>query len=464
MKRQVYVLNPKELTPETIAVTFAKTSRSPQTFREIAQGLTDEKSSEFHEKWVVGYGHSSVAEHAVLHVAFENVSRLAVEAIESCRLASYTEKSTRYQKWDLTDYHTPAELQDSPHLQLYTQTIQALFQTYHECLAVCDAWLEKNAPWKPGEEATSRSRRLRVEAIDSCRFLLPSAALANVGMTVNARVLEGAISKFLSHPLEEVREVGNEVKIVSQLEVPTLVKYAAPSRYLQEITTLFSSTPANNPSSDCQLWDYDEKAVDKMLAASLFRFAAIPLQQAQEQIAALQPAERKAMLDEILAGVQPYELPIRETEHMNFTFELIMDQGAYYEFKRHRMMSLTAQDLTADLGFTTPRMIAEAGCRPAYTQAMELAKQTWKTIYADLPHVAAYCVPNGFNRRMLASINYRSLFHLIRLRTKANAHYSIRKVGLKMAESVSQVLTELGPYLTPVTGETWQSIDESYFA
>jgi len=79
--RQIYLLSPKELSPETIAVAFAKTSRSPQTFREIAAGLTDEQSAQFHEKWVVGYGHASVAEHAVLHLAIENVSRLAVESI-----------------------------------------------------------------------------------------------------------------------------------------------------------------------------------------------------------------------------------------------------------------------------------------------------------------------------------------------------------------------------------------------
>jgi len=109
---KIYLLDPKKLTPETIAVTFAKTSRSPQSFQEIASELTEEKSAEFHEKWVVGYGHASVAEHAVLHFAVENVSRLAVETLESCRLASYTEKSTRYQKWDQTSYHIPQELQD----------------------------------------------------------------------------------------------------------------------------------------------------------------------------------------------------------------------------------------------------------------------------------------------------------------------------------------------------------------
>jgi len=98
-ERQIYLLDPRQLPPETIAVTFAKTSRSPESFRQIAAELTDQKSSEFNEKWVVGYGHSSVAEHAILHIAAENVSRLAVECIESNRLASYTEKSTRYQTW-----------------------------------------------------------------------------------------------------------------------------------------------------------------------------------------------------------------------------------------------------------------------------------------------------------------------------------------------------------------------------
>src|SRR5574342_535840 len=97
--RDIYLLSPKQFSPETIAVAFAKTSRSPESFREIATGLTDEKSAEFHERWVVGYGHASVAEHAVLHLAFENISRLAIECLESNRLASYTEKSTRYQKW-----------------------------------------------------------------------------------------------------------------------------------------------------------------------------------------------------------------------------------------------------------------------------------------------------------------------------------------------------------------------------
>ena len=108
-KRDIYLLSPKQLSPETIAVAFAKTSRAPESFRDIAAELSDEKSAQFHEKWVVGYGHASVAEHAVLHLAIENVSRVAIESIETNHLASNTEKSTRYQKWDPENFHNDRE-------------------------------------------------------------------------------------------------------------------------------------------------------------------------------------------------------------------------------------------------------------------------------------------------------------------------------------------------------------------
>src|SRR5512141_2635617 len=128
--RDIYLLNPKELSPEVIAVAFAKTSRSPESFREIAAGLTDEKSAEFHEKWVVGYGHASVAEHAVLHIALENISRLAIESVESNRLASYTEKSTRYQIFASDGFYVPQAIASSPHAGRYVDTCRALMQAY----------------------------------------------------------------------------------------------------------------------------------------------------------------------------------------------------------------------------------------------------------------------------------------------------------------------------------------------
>ncbi|NLW73271.1 MAG: FAD-dependent thymidylate synthase, partial [Chloroflexi bacterium] len=144
--RRIYRLSPSQFSAETIAVTFAKTSRSPEPFDVIASELNEEASSKFSEKWIVGYGHSSVAEHAVLHLALENVSRLAIETIEGNRLASYTEKSTRYQEWDPKAYVVPPELEGSEFLGEYLEVIDDLFATYARSLEALKSWSEANTP------------------------------------------------------------------------------------------------------------------------------------------------------------------------------------------------------------------------------------------------------------------------------------------------------------------------------
>ena len=152
-----------------------------------------------------GYGHASVAEHAVLHVAFENVSRLAIECLESNRLASYTEKSTRYQKWESDDFHSPAELRDHALLDEFTRVCRLLFRTSATPSIRCGTWSCERTTRRENESAEALDRRVRSQYVDVCRFLLPAAALANVGMTANARVLENALRKLLSHELQEVQ-------------------------------------------------------------------------------------------------------------------------------------------------------------------------------------------------------------------------------------------------------------------
>jgi thymidylate synthase ThyX len=161
-EREIYLLSPRSLSPETIAVAFAKTSRSPESFRAIAAELSDEKSAQFHEKWVVGYGHASVAEHAVLHIAFENVSRLAIESIEGNRLASYTEKSTRYQKWDSDNFTIPPELDGHPYCDEYVKTLRFLFKTYLESLEPVRNLIMERFPRREEEKEDVWERRIEV--------------------------------------------------------------------------------------------------------------------------------------------------------------------------------------------------------------------------------------------------------------------------------------------------------------
>ena len=465
--REIYLLSPRALSPETIAVAFAKTSRSPESFRDIAAELSDEKSAQFHEKWVVGYGHASVAEHAILHIAFENVSRIAIESIESNRLASYTEKSTRYQRWGQDDFTIPPELENHPLRAEFVDTIRLLFKAYADSLDPVRTLIFERFPRRENEKDEAWDRRIRSKYVDVCRFLLPAAALANVGMTANARVIENTIRKMLSHELAEVREIGAQVKEVSKAETPTLVKYADAVPYLSETISDFSnrlSSIENRKSEDwCNLIDYDRDGEKKVLAAALYRFGEMAYADALAHVQSLSEEAEEKLAESLLGKLGKFDVPLRELEYSTYTFDLIMDQGAYAEFKRHRMMTQTPQRLTTRLGYATPLLIREAGFQSEYEAAMESASKMFEKLYQFSPAVAQYVVPNGFNRRVLAQFNLREAYAFCQLRSAANAHFSIRRVAQKIYEELARVHPLLTKYMK-LHEETWQGVEEGHFA
>lgn len=465
-KREIYLLSPRVLSPETIAVAFAKTSRSPESFRDIAAELSDEKSAQFHEKWVVGYGHASVAEHAVLHIAFENVSRLAIESIEGNRLASYTEKSTRYQKWGSDYFFIPSELDGNPLRNEYVDTIRLLFRTYAESLDPVRTLVLERFPRRENEKDEAWDRRIRSKYVDVCRFLLPAASLANVGMTANARVLESTIRKMLSHELTEVREIGEKVKEVAKAETPTLVKYADAVPYLSETISELNNQKREIEHQDsedwCTLIGYDKDGEYKILAAALYRFSEMSYADALNYVKGLNGVELEELAKSLLGRLSKFDVPLRELEYSTYTFDLIMDQGAYAEFKRHRMMTQTPQRLSARLGYATPRLITESGFGSQYDAAMQSASQLFEKLYAVGPAVAQYVVPNGFNRRVLAEFNLREAFAFCQLRSAANAHFSIRRISQRVYEEICQVHPVLAKYMK-LHDETWKGVEENYF-
>ncbi len=467
--RRVYLLSPQDLRPETIAVTFAKTSRSPKPFDEIAAELSDDRAAEFHEKWVVGYGHASVAEHAVLHIALENVSRLAVETIEGNRLASYTEKSTRYQQWDADAYFLPEEIKGSRFKNAYLQACQSLFQAYAETLPVIETWLGETLPREAGESEKSFSRRVHSAAADVGRFLLPASSLANVGMTINARSLEYAICKMLSSSLSEVRAIGEQLREVGRQEAPTLIKYAHCNDYLVAVREKLGGFQLAGEiglkPKDFTLMDWDEKGQEKILAGILFRFGAVEnFEAALVYVDSLSLDQKKNLAAEIMTGRKWFDQPLREFELANMTFEVLMDQGAFFEFKRHRMMTQTVGPLKTELGFAIPAAVEKAGCLETYQYAMQNAAEMYSRLAAWNQDAASYIVPNGFNRRLLFSLNLREAFHLCRLRAAHNAHFSIRRIALKIAETIAAIYPVLGPYLDIPHDQTSQDLSETFFS
>lgn len=446
---RIYHLN--DIEPEIRAVTFAKCSRSPLAFDEIAKELTAEKASEFHEKWVVGYGHSSVAEHAVLSLALENVSILATKIIEDNRLASYTEKSSRYQIFDHDKLYKPKKLMESTHRETFENAINKLMSTY---LQIAPAM--KNFLTPRTDQAALKGR-----ICDNIRYLLPVATTTNLGMTINARNLEHAICKMLSHPLDEAREIGIELKKIGSTVCPTLIKYADRNKYLaetptdmeKEVKTIFGDAPSSSAgrqtekSDDVELVEYDKNAVEKILAAILYRFSNYPYKQAMERAKLLTMEHRENLLEKLHDKMEKFDWPLRELEHVYYTFDITMDYGAFRDVQRHRICTQTNQLLTADLGFSTPPEIVEAGLQKEYLEAVTIAEAAWRKIAPDFPEEAQYVLPLACRKRTLITANLREMHHFIKLRSGKLGHFSYRKIAQKCFEKIKAVHPELAQYI-----------------
>ncbi len=422
------------LTEEELAVVFAMTSRRPEPFVEIAQQVNTQKAADFHERWVLGYGHASVAEHAVLHMAVEDISRLACDTLEDNRLASYTEKSSRYQVLPRYAYHVPDELPlHSKARRTYVETCDHLLQTYHDFMTQASIYLPEEMPRRETETEAGYSQRLRRVVTDNCRFLLPAATLTNVGVTANARTIEHLIQKLMSSDLLEERRLGTEFRHRSRQITPTLVKYADRNPYMERVRerqlhagVQLKGEPEDTPA-EVTLEHHDPDGEAKLVTALLFRSARIPYRQVWERVQQMRPARRLGVVADTLAQMGPHDTPPREFEVVDFTFGLTMDYGAYREFKRHRMQTYIPQPLTVDNGYVVPPLIQRAGLEGQFKEAMGRAGDAFHGLATRHRPVAQYLVTHAHKRRVLSKMNLRECYHLFQLRTQTQAHFSIRE-------------------------------------
>jgi thymidylate synthase ThyX len=158
-----------------------------------------------------------------------------------------------------------------------------------------------------------------------------------------------------------------------------------------------------------------------------------------------------------------HDVPLRELEYCTYTFDLVMDQGAYAEFKRHRMMTQTAQKLGTRLGYAVPQLIVEAGMRPQYEAAMQSAAEVYEKLFPFNPDVAQYVVPNGYKRRVLARFNLREAYAFCQLRAAPNAHFSIRRIARQIHDAIRQVHPRLAAYMR-LPEESADGLLGKYFA
>jgi len=462
------------LPEEVIAVLFAYYSRSRDDLRtnltrlladqelDVGEGaatypsfgLATEKARAFHEKWVVGYGHASVAEHAVVHLAIENVSIVASKVIEDLRLGSYTEKSTRYVVFDKTSFVQLPELEGKL-AETYRKSAENLFATYRELMPKVMEAVRRRAPRPPGMTDGAYAAIVKAQACDLLRGLLPAGTRTNLGLTANARALEGLLTKMMSSPLSEVRGIAEAMHKAAQTVTPTLLKYAAKNEYkatLRETVSAkmryvydpgpWDASVTTVTGTPVRLVRHDKDALERIVLALAYEGSepGVHARAVSEAMKVASQAELEGIVRASLTRRGQHDAAPRAFEATGMTFEIMLDYGAYRDLQRHRMLLPSTQRLTWRLGFDASTDLAELELHEPYMRAMVEAGEAWELIEREMPLEAQYAVPLGFRVRTLWTLDLRELFHVIELRSSKQGHASYRRIAQGLYRAAIAVL------------------------
>lgn len=454
LDRNVYTIF--NLPEEVIAVIFAYVSRSSASFRDNLRKLLEdeelavdqyhtsfatafsEKAAKFHEKWVIGYGHSSVAEHAVAHIGIEKISRLASAELELANsFNSFTEYSQRYQRPKRGDYYIPPELEENPQLKReYLSLQEKAFDCYEQLMEKLYPYLLQTLPKEDRE--SDRRFQLRAEkiAFEDARYVLTLATYTNLGMTGNGRALRDTIVRLLSSPYTEAQRLAKEMEREISKAIPTLLKYVRPNEYLLSTRKQLEQNPlpvvsdfrkTNGPVARfTQMPDYDQ-ALTQLTSHLLVRYQNLPWEVANHRAMGMNRQEKEKWAEQALKHLRFFDHPIDETMHLFYHMEMKISEANWHQLLRHnRRTYFSYGSPTIDLGITIPPNIEKAGLRPVMEDFLETAETVYRKVADWNPQIASYCVTNAHLRQITASANLWELYHLINLRTSPEAQWDIR--------------------------------------
>ena len=198
--------------PEVLAYAMAKYSRSSLSMRESLSEISAQRAEQFLNTFYFQYGHRSIADLAHIAFAVERLSLLAAIVLVDEQRWDGQERSTRYQNFLKSGWYFPNFGADSASATLYAETIGNLFVVYQRTTAAVLEALRRRIPCPEAMKPEAYERTLKARAFDVARYLLPLATNTSLGQIVNARTLETQVSRLLSHPVAEVRDLGLKLR------------------------------------------------------------------------------------------------------------------------------------------------------------------------------------------------------------------------------------------------------------
>ena len=487
--------------PEVLAYAMAKYSRSALSMRQSLTEISSQRAEQFLNTFYFQYGHRSIADLAHVAFAIERLSLLAAIVLVDEQRWDGQERSTRYQNFQKSGWYLPDFGSADEARSTYTKTIENLFASYIETSAAVHEALKSRVPCPPEMKIEAWDRTLKARAFDVARYVLPLATNTSLGQIVNARTLETQVSRLLSHPAAEIRDLGTKLReaatgpawnlaaaanadlqarisslspelaveseplLVREVRTaPTLVKYAQPNPYEQltrsELKQAAAEVLCNLPIAPAPLVDLVERteSLEIELAATLLYSASHhSYRQIRDIVAALSASRINELIELGLKHRGRHDEALRAFHAgAALRFDILMDIGGFRDMHRHRRVTQIIQDFTHLHGYETPEFgdaagLAEAGILAQYHAQMEAALDASRQIAAseapEAQQSALYVLPLATRIRSLFKMDFAEAQYISELRSGPAGHFSYRKVAWEMYLALERQHPALAKYI-----------------
>jgi thymidylate synthase ThyX len=487
---EVYAIHGAD--PEVLAYAMAKYSRSSLSMKESLREISSQRAEQFLNTFYFQYGHRSIADLAHVAFAIERLSLLAAIILVDEQRWDGQERSTRYQNFRKSGWYLP-DFSANPASRLpFTDAIEALFAEYHSSTETVLEYLKSRTPRPAEMKEEAYTRTLRARAFDVSRYLLPLATNTSLGQIVNARTLETQISRLLSDPHQEVRDLGERLRDAAagsawnvqgdamgalQREIaaldpalgataealltrevktaPTLVKYAAPNTYArttrgelaEAASALMNGVPIEDAAGPVDLVDDQPLEID-LATTLLYGACDYSYRQLARHVASLEQASRNEIIAIGARHRGRHDELLREfSAGQGLRFDILMDIGGFRDMHRHRRCVQILQPFTNAHGYEVPEFVAEAGLLPQYDFAMTQAHAAFnKLSRAGLAENARYVLPLGTRTRALFKMDFAEALYIAELRSTPAGHFSYRRIAWEMYQAVARRHPALAQY------------------
>ena len=432
------------------------------------------RAEKLYDRVFVEYGDDSVAQLGGVHLACEQSSQLLAKALEWGRLAAYLEQSTRYMRYDdmpggRRRATVPPEIEGTQLEERYLAFLEETFSLYGSMFERLDPWFRERFPKDPVDSDFVYDQTILAKTCDTLRMLLPAGTRSNLGIYATGQSYEQLLMRLAQHPLAEMREYGELMKVELRTVIPEFLKRVdvaergvAWSGYWRDVrertatlTERLVGRVEPEPREEVTLVDFDPEGERKVIAAVLYAHSRLPDDQLRRIVQGMDPKERAEILAASVGDrANRRHKPGRAWERTQYRFDVLCDFGAFRDLQRHRPLTIEWQRLTPEFGYDVPAEIDEAGLRAEWDRAMDLSRETHDAIAAGgLPDAAQYAVAMAYRIRFVMQMTAREAMHLTELRSSPQGHPVYRRVAQAMHREIERVHPAIGAAFTHMSYE-----------